>query len=174
MAVLNGLLHLDTTTYLWLTRLQHQPEMQSLSRWISRSGDGPLYVLLGLLIYFTQPITYLDFIKVGLLAFLIELPCFMLLKELIRRDRPFVRIPGCRSVIKPSDKFSMPSGHTAAAFLMAGLVGYFYTEYIILVYLWAMAIGTSRVILGVHYPSDILGGATLGTGAFLLSLLILL
>lgn len=172
--MINGLLHLDTSTYLWLSRLQHQSTALHLNRWISRSGDGPLYVAIAALIYVTEPINYLLFIKVGLLAFLIELPCFVLLKALIRRDRPFVQLPDSVSVIQPSDKFSMPSGHTAAAFLMAGLISYFYVEYVFLVYLWAMAIGTSRVVLGVHYPSDILAGALLGSSAFLLSLVILI
>jgi undecaprenyl-diphosphatase len=172
--VINGLLHLDTSTYLWLSRLQHQSTALHLNRWISRSGDGPLYVAIAALIYVTEPINYLLFIKVGLLAFLIELPCFVFLKAAIRRDRPFVQLPGSVSVIQPSDKFSMPSGHTAAAFLMAGLISYFYVEYVFLVYLWAMAIGTSRVVLGVHYPSDILAGALLGSSAFLLSLAILI
>lgn len=171
--MLNALVNLDTITYLWLSRLQQQYAVQKLSRWISRSGDGPLYVLIGLLVYLTEPVGYLAFIKVGLLAFLLEMPCFMVLKELIRRDRPFVRLPNCQSVIKPSDKFSMPSGHTAAAFLMAGLISYFYVEYALIAYLWASAIGTSRIVLGVHFPSDILGGALLGTSAFLLSLLLL-
>lgn len=172
--MINGLLHLDTTTYLWLSRLQHQSTALHFNRWISRSGDGPLYVAIAALVYVTEPIGHLPFIKVGLLAFLIELPCFMLLKALIRRDRPFVQIPDCESVIQPSDKFSMPSGHTAAAFLMAGLISYFYIEYVFLVYFWACAIGTSRVVLGVHYPSDILAGALLGSSAFLLSLAILI
>ncbi len=172
--MLNGLLNLDTSTYRWLCTLQQRQTLLHLQRWISRSGDGPLYVAIAGLIYVTQPIGYLEFIEVGLLAFLFELPCFMLLKTLIRRDRPFVQIPDSRHVIKPSDKFSMPSGHTAAAFLMAGLISYFYIEYAFLAYSWAALIGMSRVVLGVHYPSDILAGAMLGTSAVFLSLVIII
>ena len=98
----------------------------------------------------------------------------MILKALIRRDRPFVQIPGSCYVIKPSDKFSMPSGHTAAAFLMAGLISYFYIEYVFLVYSLAALIGMSRIVLGVHYPSDVLAGAMLGTSAVFLSLVIII
>lgn len=170
----NGLANLDVSSYIWLSRLQHQQQSLRFSRWISRSGDGPLYVAIGILLFATQPIGYLDCIKVGLLAFLLELPGFLLLKAVIKRDRPFVRIPNTSSVIVPRDKFSMPSGHTAAAFLMAGLVSYFYIEYVLLMYLWAVLIGISRVVLGVHYPSDILAGAMLGSTAFLVSLVLLL
>ncbi len=172
--MINGLLNLDTSTYLWMSRLQTSATAVRVNRWISRTGDGPAYVAIGVLVILTQAMNYQDFILVGLLAFLIELPCFMAMKAVIRRDRPFVQLPECNCVIEPSDKFSMPSGHTAAAFLMAGLISYFYSEYMMLVYLWAVAIGMSRVVLGVHYPSDILAGALLGSSAFLLSLAILL
>lgn len=172
--MINGLHNLDTSTYLWLSRLQRKALLTRCYRWISRSGDGPLYVALGLLIYVTEPLNHLDFIKVGLLAFLFELPCFMLLKAWIKRDRPFVSIPEGMSVFQPHDQFSMPSGHTAAAFLMAGLIGYFYTEFGVLAYLWACFIGMSRVVLGVHYPSDVLAGALLGSSSVFLSLAILL
>ncbi len=172
--MLNGLINLDTNAYLRLSALQEHPQVALFNRWISRSGDGFLYVLIALFLYLTQAIAYQDFLKVGLLAFLFELPCFMLLKALIKRDRPYVRIPGCRSAIEPSDKFSMPSGHTAAAFLMAGVISYFYLEFTLLAYCWAALIGASRIVLGVHYPSDILAGAALGSSSVFLAAAIIL
>jgi undecaprenyl-diphosphatase len=56
---------------------------------------------------------------------------------------------------------------------MAALVAHFYPSLAILVYLWATCIGLSRVLLGVHYPSDIVAGAILGLLISFLSLTIL-
>ncbi len=172
--MITGLLNLDIHTYLWLNKLQHKSLFIRLNRWISHSGDGHLYVAIASLVYLQASAAYLDFIKVGLLAFLIELPCFMLLKALIKRDRPFVQLSDCHISIQPSDKFSMPSGHTAAAFLMAGLISHFYVEYSAIAYCWASLIGMSRVVLGVHYPSDILAGALLGSCSVFVSLVYIL
>ena len=66
--------------------------------------------------------------------------------------------------MQPSDEFSMPSEHTAAAFVMASLTAYFYPDLSLFAYSWASLIGLSRVILGVHYPTDIAAGAILGLG----------
>ena len=62
----------------------------------------------------------------------------------------------------PSDKFSFPSGHTAAAFVMACVTLYHVPELAVLVLPLAVAIGASRVALGVHYPTDIAAGMVLG------------
>lgn len=172
--MITGLLNLDIHAYLWLNKLQDRSLLIKLNRWISHSGDGHLYVAIATLVYLQQAVGSLDFVKVGLLAFLIELPCFVTLKALIKRDRPFVQLHDCHFAIQPSDKFSMPSGHTAAAFLMAGLVSHFYVEFSVIAYCWAALIGMSRVVLGVHYPSDILAGALLGSCSVFISLVFIL
>ena len=172
--MITGLLDLDIHTYLWLNKLQHKSLLIKLNRWISHSGDGHFYVAIATMVYLQQTVGYLDFVKVGLLAFLIELPCFMVLKASIKRDRPFVQLNDCHFAIQPSDKFSMPSGHTAAAFVMAGLISHFYIEFSVIAYCWASLIGMSRVVLGVHYPSDILAGALLGSCSVFLSLIFIL
>ena len=65
-------------------------------------------------------------------------------------------------LITPSDKFSFPSGHTAAAFVFANIVVAFFPSLSIPLYLFATLVGLSRVMLGVHYPGDILAGMVLG------------
>jgi undecaprenyl-diphosphatase len=169
----NGLLYLDTSTYLWLKRLQHNVFLAKFNLLFSHSGDGHLYIVTGVYFWCFQPLVYEEFFKVGLLAFAIELPTFWLLKSTVRRNRPFVQLENCSKSLEPSDKFSMPSGHTAGAFLMAGLVSNFYLGYSFWAYCWACLVGNSRVATGVHYPSDVLAGAALGSAALFLSLSIL-
>src|SRR5262245_1322094 len=85
------------------------------------------------------------------------------LKRLFRRRRPFAAFVNARvSGPRPRD-FSLPSGHSAAAFAGALLFGSYAPEWAPAFYALATVIAFSRVYLGVHYPSDVVLGAAAGT-----------
>ncbi len=134
-----------------------------VSRWISHTGDGIYYVIIGIIVALLEPVVGLAFFLTGVIAFSIELPLYVVLKNSIKRRRPDDVITEFVAFLIPSDKFSFPSGHTAAAFVMATLISIFYPSFTLLAYSVASVIGFSRVLLGVHFPSDILAGALLGT-----------
>lgn len=157
---------LDTLAFVWLHVTKRVPYRKSV-RFLSHTGDGHLYVVMGLCIWAFEPLNGPDFASACALAYGLEVSLYLLLKNVIRRDRPAIRIESYTPWITPSDQFSFPSGHTAAAFVFAGLVCVFYPAFAPLSYLWASLIGLCRVLLGVHYPSDIGAGALLGTGCAL-------
>ena len=87
------------------------------------------------------------------------------LKYSINRDRPFVTYP---DIVKKSKAGtpSFPSGHTSSAFATATSISLSYPKWYIIVpsYLYAGTVGYSRMELGVHYPSDVVAGALIGSG----------
>lgn len=88
------------------------------------------------------------------------------LKYSINRERPFETYP---DIMKKSDVEdpSFPSGHTSSAFATATSLSLAYPKWYIIApsYLWAGTVGYSRMHLGVHYPSDVLGGMIAGSGS---------
>jgi Membrane-associated phospholipid phosphatase len=87
------------------------------------------------------------------------------LKYSINSDRPFVTYP---DIVKKSKAGSpsFPSGHTSSAFATATSVSLLYPKWYIIApsYLYAGTVAYSRMDLGVHYPSDVLAGALIGSG----------
>jgi len=88
----------------------------------------------------------------------------LLLKNLVARTRPYEVIEGLKILIKKPHDYSFPSGHTGSSF--AAAVIFFLTlpkKYGIPAMVLAFLIGLSRLYLGVHYPSDVISGAIIGT-----------
>ena len=137
----------------------------SISRFVSRTGDGPLYGVLAALLWW-QGESGRAVVQTALWAFALELPLYLLLKNALKRQRP----AGLPVFITPSDRYSLPSGHTAAAFLMATVVAASFPLWAPLLFVWAALVGASRLLLGVHYLSDLVAGALLGGGCALWAL----
>jgi undecaprenyl-diphosphatase len=160
--ILDKLHYFDTATFRWCISRRYSDHLAIIGRWFSHVGDGLYYLLLGLAILWLDSVSGTQFFYVGLLAFAMERPLYFVLKNTVKRARPQDALNELVARLVPSDKFSFPSGHTAAGFVMATLVASFYPEFTVLAYTLATLIGFSRVLLGVHFPGDILAGALLG------------
>ncbi|MGL2994627.1 phosphatase PAP2 family protein [Flavobacterium sp. TSSA_36] len=92
------------------------------------------------------------------------------LKEAIKRERPFVTYPEIQK-LTTAGGYSMPSGHTSIAFATATSLSMAYPKWYVIVpsFGWATAVGYSRMHLGVHYPTDVMAGALIGSGSAYLS-----
>ena len=150
---------LDLKTFDWCLRRKHRALAISMAKVCSYTANGPLYVLVGLLFVLLKSWSLVLLMVVGFAA---ERTCYFVFKSLFKRNRPPSAIPGYRSVIEPSDQFSFPSGHTSAAFFIAGALAFALPWTAWLMYPWAVGVGMSRVILGVHFPTDTLAGAIMG------------
>ena len=168
MKPLDYIQSIDTSLIDKLFSARRYHQLLPVSRRISTFGDGWFYLLLGGLSISINGFYHWYFWGL-LLAFAIERPCYYLLKNCLKRARPF-RMMAIKNHITPGDQFSFPSGHTSAAFLFATITANLVPVMWIPLFLLASAVGFSRVMLGVHYPSDILVGALMGFGLAHLSL----
>ena len=89
----------------------------------------------------------------------------VILKNVVARTRPYDVIEGLTSLIGAQKDYSFPSGHTGSAFAAAVVMFLGLPKKCgIPILAFACLMGLSRLYVGVHYPSDVLGGALIGTG----------
>ena len=129
---------------------------------VSRLGNGvfwySLMAVLPLTYGMAGAITALQMALVGGLGVLL----YKTLKGRINRERPFVNHPQIRLGAMPLDRFSFPSGHTLHATAFAMVVVQHHPALAWLVVPFALLVAASRMVLGLHYPSDVAIGAGIG------------
>lgn len=158
----NSLYRFDLSLILYVSQWGGRRLITAFFYWLSRLGDGHVYVLYGLTnIVFLGEQGRISFMLITV-AFLIDLPVYFTVKKLVKRSRPFHTISGIENLIAPPDQYSFPSGHTSAAFIMAFLAGHQIPELKIAFLSIALLIGLSRIYLRVHYPTDVAAGMVLG------------
>jgi undecaprenyl-diphosphatase len=163
MEMLSRLHHFDRRLFTRIFRQGERRAVIPLAIALSRSGDVYLYLMVPLLLWVLGVPALDDFLTLLLLAFAIERTLYRSLKNTLKRPRPPNAIPGFNSLIATSDKFSFPSGHSSGAFLLATALVVIYGGPMLVIYLWAAGVALSRVVLGVHFPGDILAGSLMGS-----------
>ena len=138
-------------------------------RWIrlwmicaTRGGDGWLWYAMGLAVALFGGDDRAQALLASALAVALGLALFIYLKRLFRRKRPCTLEPHCWATLLPPDQFSFPSGHTITAFSVALSLGQFYPHLLPVLLFFAASIAVSRVVLGMHFLSDVIAGAAIG------------
>jgi undecaprenyl-diphosphatase len=150
-------------------RLMHRVHRWRAPRWFrlfmigaTRMGDGWLWYAVGVVILLFGGATRFRAVGSAGLAVLLGIALFSFLKKASRRPRPCELEPHCWSMILPPDQFSFPSGHSITAFAIAMCLGAYYQDLQICLLAAAICIAASRIILGMHFLSDVLAGSAIG------------
>jgi len=155
----------DAAEYRWCLRLNRGCEFAAIRNGfavVSRLGDGVLWYVLMLLL----PVLYgADGVRPALqmlAAGTVGVALYKLLKHRLVRERPFISLAGVTAAIPPLDRYSFPSGHTLHAVSFTTIATVHFPELGWVLVPFAALVATSRVVLGLHYPTDVAAGAVLG------------
>lgn len=130
----------------------------------TRGGDGWLWYAMGLAILVLGGKSRFEALGAAGVSSVLSILLFLWLKRLTGRRRPCQIEPHCWATLLPPDQFSFPSGHTMTAFAVAIPLILFYPTLIIGLLFCALSIAASRILLGMHFLSDVVAGMLIGTG----------
>ena len=168
MALLSSLQRLDVALFDKVFRYGRERKKVSKGAVaLSRSGDGYAQCLAPALVWsFESVLAPTYFVALGT-AMIIERATYFVMKNTLKRLRPADFRSNIRSLVTASDKFSFPSGHTSAAFCFSVITVLVFGGLSGLMLAWAIVVGLSRVLVGVHFPGDIMAGALMGSSVAL-------
>ena len=103
--LMKSLTKYDTDLFYRLYKLTQKRDCRSIV-WLSKTGDGYLYLVIGMLLWAFEPEHGELFLYTALMAYALELPIYVLLKKMFKRPRPCDFLMNLTAHVTPSDKFS--------------------------------------------------------------------
>ena len=163
---MEAILQWDGQALLFIQEHIRQVWMDGFWKTITHLGDaGWVWIILGIVLLIPKKTRKAGIAALAALA-IGALITNVALKNIIARIRPYEVVEGLKLLIEPQSDFSFPSGHTCAS-IGAALAMYPFLErkWGIPLVILAVLISLSRLYVGVHYPTDVLGGAVVGAFA---------
>ena len=157
---------ITTRDHSLMRRVHKWPAPRWVRLWMicaTRGGDGWLWYSLAILLAALGGHHRFCALGAAGLASSIGIAVFLFLKRLTGRRRPCHVEPHCWSTLLPPDQFSFPSGHTITAFAWTVAIAQFFPDLALGLYFCAVSIALSRIVLGMHFLSDVVAGAVLGS-----------
>ena len=152
----------DGLVALWMHGASTRDWVVNVLRVVSRIGDGWAWyvtvVLLPLIDSHSGTSASVRMICVGI----VDIAVYKIVKRWIARPRPFRTCAGIRECTPSLDEFSFPSGHTLHSVACSVILTAYYPVLGFVVWPLTGLIAVSRIVLGLHYPSDVIVGALIG------------
>jgi undecaprenyl-diphosphatase len=149
-----------------MIRVNHWRAPQWLRLWMmaaTRGGDGWLWYATGAMVALFGGHNRWAAVLSAVAAVGLGIVLFLKLKRAFGRKRPCTMEPHCWATLLPPDQFSFPSGHTITAFAVALSLGGFYPAMLPGLLFCAASVAASRILLGMHFLTDVLAGAAIGS-----------
>jgi len=150
-------------------RLMRRVNRWAAPRWLrlwmvaaTRGGDGWLWYAMAFVVAFDGGPERFHALAAALIAVSAGIALFIQLKRTCKRRRPCSLEPHCWATLLPPDQFSFPSGHTITAFAVATSLSIFYPAMLVGLLFCALSVAASRILLGMHFLTDVIAGAALG------------
>ncbi len=155
--------NIDSAILLFIQDYIRCPALSAFFTFFTRLGDmGIIWIILGLILLFPKKTRRGGFDTLVCLATSTIFNDFVL-KNLVARIRPYEIINSLVLMVPAESSFSFPSGHTSVSFAAATALTFAFGKKGAWAFIPAALMGFSRLYVGVHYPTDVLGGMVVGT-----------